>query len=193
LADPIVQVAVTNAQTHAGVFPGDVMASLDVLNATHNAIEHDASLTRSDKYLGDWIRLNATLLQQLVPDASATLTKQDIAAARTKRIKDSQRRNPTFTWSVLNQKPVSAAESAFLTLILGDSDGNIPAKYLQFFLKYEQLPTSLGWTKNDISFSAFTGLSTWFLTQEFIAFGVEENEAAKMAQGSVRKYWSLKH
>ncbi len=44
------------------------MSGLDVLNATHNKIEHDASLSRSDYNLGDWVSPNSTLISQFLPN-----------------------------------------------------------------------------------------------------------------------------
>ena len=55
-------------QLVAGIFPNGVMSGLDVLNATHNKIEHDASLSRSDYNLGDWVSPNSTLISQFLPN-----------------------------------------------------------------------------------------------------------------------------
>ncbi len=48
----VTAIATINAQIAAEIFPNGVMSSLWALNATHNVIEHDASLSRNDKYLG---------------------------------------------------------------------------------------------------------------------------------------------
>jgi hypothetical protein len=55
--------AITQAAINGNInaFTGDIIASLDVLNATHDAPqhnEHDASLSRSDRFLGDSIQRN---------------------------------------------------------------------------------------------------------------------------------------
>jgi hypothetical protein len=124
----IISLAITGAQSVAGIFPNGVLAALDVLNATHNVIEHDASLSRSDYNLGDWVRPNGTLISQFLPNLgfgtfflnvyflrlfSAILTRSDIAAARKRRIQDSQARNPSFTFGATAQAPVAAGEVWF--------------------------------------------------------------------------------
>ncbi len=170
LSPDITNFAITNAQKVAGLFPNGVMSSLEALNLTHNVVEHDASLSRNDKYLGDFIRPNPALIKQFVPNLNANLTRSDIAAFRRARINDSRARNPTFTWGITAQEPVAAGESTFIHTILGN-DGVIPAKFINYFLTYEQLPVSLGWTRpaEEISMTRFLALVSYYTLNELMA------------------------
>lgn len=108
--------AVLNGKFVAGLFPGGVMSALWNLNATHDVLEHDASLTREDAALGDYIRANATLVNEYTANQPDGLIKQsDIAQWRSDRINLSRARNPDFMWKLTAQQPVSATESALMT------------------------------------------------------------------------------
>lgn len=104
---------------------------------------------------------------------------------------DSKARNPNFTWNVLTQQPVTAAESAFLHLIFG-TDGNIPAAYLYEFLANERLPTALGWKTpaEQIDLLKFTPVTGYYLKKELIGFGLEHSVAEELAETSVKRWVS---
>jgi hypothetical protein len=86
LSPRILEIAVLNAQTVDNIFPGGIMSGLDILNTTHDIIEHDASISRSDAYLGDFVSPNTTLINQFLPNLNANLSDSDIAAYRSQRI-----------------------------------------------------------------------------------------------------------
>jgi len=194
LSKVVSNIGAINAQIAAEIFPNGVMPSLEVLNPTHNKIEHDASLTRLDLYLGDNIHLNQGLLNQMVPNRTSFLRKEDIAAARTKRIQDSTAKNPTFTWKVTQQQPVSAAESAFLHTIFGNGTGTgafIPARFLYDFLLNERLPS--GWTKRSSTIGSveFLAVSAYYLAREVISFGdsgMTEAQAHEFATMRMKRF-----
>jgi hypothetical protein len=45
LSPSIVQIAVTNANLIDNIFPNGVMSGLDILNTTHNLIEHGLTIS----------------------------------------------------------------------------------------------------------------------------------------------------
>jgi len=185
----ITVIGAVNAGIAAKIFPNGVLNSLSDLSNTHNVVEHDASLTRDDLYLGNNVALNPSLLNAMIPNVNGIIRKENIAAFRTQRIKDSQARNPTFTWKVTAQQPVSAAESAFLHTIFGQGNGTIPAKWLYQFLKNEQIPQ--GWTKRQISTLEFTGISAYYLAREIVSFGdsqLTDKQADEFAENRMKRF-----
>eukprot|EP01104_Vermistella_antarctica_P012436 TRINITY_DN3598_c0_g1_i2.p1 TRINITY_DN3598_c0_g1~~TRINITY_DN3598_c0_g1_i2.p1 ORF type:complete len:438 (+),score=80.69 TRINITY_DN3598_c0_g1_i2:163-1476(+) len=170
----VTDVGAANAQIQAQVFAGGSMANLAVLDDTHGELEHDVSLTRSDRYLGDYVKLNATLLNQWLPDLTAVLSTKDIAAWRSERIADSQVRNPEMSWRLFPEQFVSASESAFIATIFGkwelfkSGPQDIAADVLYDFFTNERLPWHLGWEKRTIPITGleFFPLATYFTTKE---------------------------
>lgn len=188
LPQVITVVGAVNAQISAQIFPNGILNSLEDLSRTHNVVEHDASLTRDDVYLGNAVALNPQLLNAFVPNLNTIIRKEDIAAFRSVRIRDSKARNPQFTWKVTSQQPVAAAESAFLHTILGQGNGTIPARWLYDFLKNERIPT--GWTKRTIGAVEFGAISTYYLAKELVSFddpNLSTEDAISVASESIKK------
>jgi Peroxidase, family 2 len=196
----VVGLGTLNAAIKAHVFPGGFLPSLAALNLTHNVLEHDASLTRTDKDLGDFVTLNATLLKMWFPQgaSSPAVDPEALAGWRAMRILHSQRDNPTFTWKLSNQQPISATESAFLTTIFGKWNllhipptvGEIPAKYLVDFFTSERLPTAQGWRKRKLTIHLpeFLTISEYFLTKELSARGMSDASASSHAKRILQEW-----
>ncbi|KAK7189801.1 hypothetical protein DPSP01_008784 [Paraphaeosphaeria sporulosa] len=92
----------------------------------HNAIEHDASLTRRDVALEpDQAKPDILLVEQLLAGATGgtpearLLTKQDLSAALTRRRVESKRENASYTESLFHKGFGSANSSTMLTIFGG--------------------------------------------------------------------------
>ncbi|KAJ3013438.1 hypothetical protein HKX48_005750 [Thoreauomyces humboldtii] len=117
----------------------------------HNAVEHDASLTRDDIYFnGDDYTFNRTLYDQMISYANPTTQAMDFwsfAQIRVARQRDSTERNPTADLSFL-QNTKAHAEAGLILNILGWESGgtSIPISYMNAFFIEERLPYAEGWT-----------------------------------------------
>jgi hypothetical protein len=133
---------------------GRQVVSLNELNK-HLAIEHDASLTRSDANItgADAVRFNNTLWQQFKSFSKdgKYITKEQFAAFRVAREDDSRLRNPFFDFSLKSQF-TAYGEAALLWLSFnvrqGERDLGMRVDWLDFFFTQEKFPTVLGWQPN---------------------------------------------
>ncbi|RMZ73188.1 Chloroperoxidase [Pyrenophora seminiperda CCB06] len=119
---------------------------LDTLSR-HNILEHDASLSRSDKFFSaDFISFNSTVFEK----TKAIWTGDNIdiqmaANARIARINESKKDNPEFEFSATAAQ-ASAAEGAAYMLGFGNRSTNTANKaQVVYFFENERLPIELGW------------------------------------------------
>ncbi|KAJ3328926.1 hypothetical protein HDU76_009024 [Blyttiomyces sp. JEL0837] len=116
----------------------------------HDAIEHDASLTRSDARIGDYIKLNDTLYSQLTSLSSDSqhLTLNDLIKFRVLRESHSQTANPSYHLSSKGQL-ASYGEVTLLYLTMRDmnppANGRVRIDWLDMLFKQEKFPVELGW------------------------------------------------
>ncbi|CZT15861.1 uncharacterized protein RCC_01699 [Ramularia collo-cygni] len=84
---------------------GELLASRNILSGAFNLddldlhdypIEHDASLSRQDKFFGEWTDFNQTIFNQVLEfyEGMDIATIPATAAAKYARVQDSQKRNP---------------------------------------------------------------------------------------------------
>lgn len=93
---------------------------LEALNQ-HDAIEHDASLTRDDAKSGDNHSLQPALLQALLDDAQGEfLTTESVARSRARREKDSLSKGSLKLG--LKQNTLAYGEAALLLQALGKQE-----------------------------------------------------------------------
>ncbi len=66
----------------------------------------------------------------------------------------------------------------------------MPSAFLADFLLNERLPTALGWAPRafPITVLELGPISSYFLTQELVAYGMQHEEAVRVAEASVKKY-----
>ncbi|KAJ3205696.1 hypothetical protein HDU82_005029 [Entophlyctis luteolus] len=127
---------------------GYYLQSFANLTATHNKIEHDASLTRIDQHFGDAAAINSTLVMAMLAHSSdgSTLTFDEIAAFRHERIKDTYFNNPQHT---LNSTQSNAfwRENALIAMVLAPLGAtSVRLDWLESWLLHEKLPFDLGWS-----------------------------------------------
>ena len=121
--------------------------NLDQL-ALPNVIEHDISLTRRDYQQGDNIRPQPDLVQDLLAsssDGGQTLTAEDLAALRRRRIATQKEANPGVLYGPL-QHIFACAEIALLLDVFGDGK-KVRCDFARALFQEERLPVQEGWTR----------------------------------------------
>ncbi|KAI9367679.1 Chloroperoxidase [Aspergillus egyptiacus] len=139
----------------AGMFDNAIVANpeegathfdLDQLN-THNVLEHDASLSRSDAYFGNNHLFDPTIFaqtQQYWTDPS-TLTIDMLANSKLARQLHSKAFNPTYSYPEATEQ-TSYNEMGFPIIAFGDMEkGTVRRDFVEYFFVNERLPTELGW------------------------------------------------
>jgi len=123
-----------------------VVLDLKALNK-HNAIEHDASLSRKD--LGDTGSDNFSVQRSLVDQLKGlssdgtVLTWCNVATARNLRVKQESASDPDFSFS-LKQGAIALAEASLVVEVFGNGK-NVSVDNIESFFWKEQIPT--GWTQ----------------------------------------------
>lgn len=189
LSVDLVKIATDNA-LETGVFRGGLL-TLGDLSGTHNVIEHDVSLTRLDKGVGEYVKPNVALIDELLSQRDGDfITTSDIVLHRRKQFMRSKSGTPGFTWRLFGggkQIPVAAGESSFIDLIFS-RDGQINKAQLYDWLRYERIPYALGWTKESISKWQFIRKVIFFSTESVIDLGYERVAASREALRASVKY-----
>ncbi|RLN38364.1 hypothetical protein BBO99_00006239 [Phytophthora kernoviae] len=121
--------------------------SLDYL-ATHNVIEHDASLIHDDEYFGgDPAKVDNKLASDLLErgEASGKLGVTELAAARKARLADSIATNPNVTFGT-TQQTLAYTEASILLLGFGaKTNESVSLDVARSFLVDEKIPN--GWAR----------------------------------------------
>lgn len=125
----------------------------------HNAIQHDAALTRNDLGYGPhFTRPNQTLVDQLLAlaDNEGYLTPKSMAKARRLREAQSKQWNPNYTLPIDLRGGLIAGNLPFLALdqaaigllVIGDERAyRVHKDRFRFFLENERLPVKYGWKR----------------------------------------------
>jgi hypothetical protein len=129
----------------------------------HDAIEHDASLTRNDFIQGDNHSLQPKLLEALLADAEGDyLTVESLAKSRARREKESLAAGspPLSTKSMT----LGYGESALILQAMGIADATgalkVPKASLRKWIGEEKLPDGYVKPVKPISFTTTSTLST---------------------------------
>jgi hypothetical protein len=126
---------------------GKKCLNLDQL-ALPGVIEHDISLTRLDHQQGDNITLQPDLVQELLAsssDGGKTLTAEDLAAFRRRRIAAQKETNPGLLYGSL-EHGFACSEIALFLDVFGDGK-TVRCDVARAFFLEERLPIQEGWTK----------------------------------------------
>ncbi|KAI8853448.1 hypothetical protein BC829DRAFT_486786 [Chytridium lagenaria] len=109
---------------------GEMVTDLKLLDKAPGFIEHDASLSRSDRALGDHIALNSTLYNEFKSYSSDKkyITVGELARYRAARERDSKARNPSSV-----------------------STGNIRIDWMDSVFINERYPVELGWKPRPVT------------------------------------------
>jgi len=126
---------------------GHITLDLDQLSQ-HGIVEHDISLSRRDFAQGDNHSPRPDLIREILAsssDGGGTLTAQDFAELRRRRIDEQKRGNPALAYGPL-QHQLGCGEIAFILNVLGDGK-SVRTDYLRAFFGEERLPHREGWTR----------------------------------------------
>lgn len=114
--------------------------------ALPGVVEHDISLTRRDFNQGDNISRQMDLIEDLLAassDGGKTLTMEDLAVLRRRRIEQQAKDNPGLHYESL-QHDIGSTEIALILNVFGDGK-RIPCDRARAFFAEERLPTREGW------------------------------------------------
>ncbi|CAG8677857.1 16285_t:CDS:2 [Cetraspora pellucida] len=107
----------------------------------HNTLEHDASLTRKDKYFGNPLKVDNELVDKLLDhQVDGKINLDSLAKQRQMQLNHSKEHNPKLTYGFV-QKILSGAEGAMLVNVMGgNTNFEVDVAMLETFLKHERLP-----------------------------------------------------
>ncbi|KAK8129027.1 hypothetical protein PG984_010135 [Apiospora sp. TS-2023a] len=143
----------------ASFFFDQALNTVPIANATrfslhhliqHNAIEHDASLSRPDAFFSSHQDVfDPTVFAETRshwPDP--VINVRQAAAARLGRMRTSNRTNPAFELNKAGA-PASVAETAVYIIAFGDiAAGTVRREVVEYFFENERLPFELGWERS---------------------------------------------
>ena len=135
----------------------------------HNVIEHDVSLTREDAHLGDHIHYSKKRLKKMMSYSSdgKYLTLKELAEYFKYQKQYSLSNNEQYVWN-MNQKNISLVEQSILFLLLRDHTGNIPLKWLEYFITKEKLPFKYGFELRPITTFGLIRVASQLFVLEYI-------------------------
>ncbi|KAF1984674.1 Cloroperoxidase [Aulographum hederae CBS 113979] len=117
----------------------------------HDHTEHDASLSRLDKIQGDFVRVNARLVDTFLRDSKTdSLNTASIGASRARREDESVKAgSPPLSDSFV---AAGQGEAALILLIFGTGSGdsrNAPKSMVKSWLLKEEFPTAQGFVRSE--------------------------------------------
>lgn len=127
--------------------PSTGAMDLDDLNL-HNAIEHDASLSRQDAAMGDSTPFSPEIFAQTLsyfPQGASAVSIADVAAARWGRVQYSRANNPEFKYADAQIFPSHFESSAYFQLLMDKSSQTARVDWIKAFFAEERLPWNEGW------------------------------------------------
>lgn len=141
---------------------GRLVLNLDQI-AHHGAVEHDVSLTRLDASQGDNLSAQPELVRQLreaSSDGGKTLSLEDLAELRKKRIGKQKSDNPELVYTEREHR-LGCGESALLLGVFGDEKGEkVRVDFVRALFEEERLPVEEGWTrKSSVGFKDVAKIS----------------------------------
>lgn len=126
--------------------PSSGAFDLDDLNK-HNAIEHDASLSRKDKDLGGDEKFCQQVFDQTLSfyGGATEIGLKEVAAARWGRVKDSKVRNPKFLYRAGQQFSSFLESSVYHQIFRDPTTRTAKVNWIKIFFAQERLPYKEGW------------------------------------------------
>jgi hypothetical protein len=129
---------------------------IDTLNLhdllKHNVIEHDASLSRRDAYVGDALNFDPEVwagTSAVWRDANATTISIEAAArGRLARVAIDKAENAQFNLTPAGEA-AGLGETALFVAVMGDKvEGNARVDWVDIFFRESRLPFAEGWTRS---------------------------------------------
>ncbi|EAW14884.1 putative peroxidase [Aspergillus clavatus NRRL 1] len=125
---------------------GVPVLNLDQVGRPH-ATEHDVSITRQDRALGDCIRADPVLLKRFLaaPRADQGYSASDLGRYRKTRFEEQRSENPELDFD--RQKHyIACLEVGAIECVFGEGfPYRVPERYIQALFAEERLPLDQGW------------------------------------------------
>jgi peroxiredoxin len=125
---------------------GVPVLNLDQTGRPH-AVEHDVSLSREDRALGDCIKADPNLVEELLeyPANKDSFTISDLGYFRKQRHAKQKTKNPHLDFDS-SKHQVACGEAATFQCIFGNGVFySLPVEYVKAMFKEERLPYEEGW------------------------------------------------
>ncbi|KAK4950171.1 hypothetical protein LTR10_011150 [Elasticomyces elasticus] len=120
---------------------------LDTLGV-EGVLEHDISLSRTDRYFGDPLPFNATVWAETSTHfPNDYITVPQLAEARMARLETSKSTNPEHELSALGSGFSWGECASFFEIMADGTEGKVKKEYIDYWLENERLPVELGWQK----------------------------------------------
>lgn len=120
---------------------------LDDLNK-HNAVEHDASLSRKDYNLGGESQaFSPEVFNQTLSfyNGAQEIGIKEVADARWGRVQSSNKTNPKFVYGDAQHFPSYFESSSYFQLFVNAKTQKAPVELIKVFFEQERLPYKEGW------------------------------------------------
>ncbi|KAK7049760.1 hypothetical protein VNI00_005791 [Paramarasmius palmivorus] len=132
----------------AGLLASDLDEHFSLADiALHGNIEHDASVSRQDRNLGDNVKFNEDIYTTLA-NSNPGLDYYNATSAgmvQMARMQQSQTTNPNFR-NTIKEFQIRTRESALYLMVMGNPEtGAAPKKFVDIFFREERLPLEEGW------------------------------------------------
>ncbi|PLB52076.1 Cloroperoxidase [Aspergillus steynii IBT 23096] len=125
---------------------GTPVLNLDQVGRPH-AIEHDVSLTRQDRALGDYMSLNPDLYAQLLsyPEDTSEFRVSDLGRLRKMRYEQQKQANGQLQFEK-KEHYIACVEAAAVQMVFGQGvTRKVPRGYIEALFGDERLPYQEGW------------------------------------------------
>ncbi|KAJ7252909.1 Cloroperoxidase, partial [Mycena rebaudengoi] len=157
------------------LFSGEDASSFQAmrLDALHNLVEHDASISRNDFGLGDHIKFNESVYSVLANSNPGKDYYEPFSSGQVQRdrLADSRARNPNLVNTGKEFQLRSRETALYLSIFGSGLDGLAPKKFVDVFIREERLPIAEGWKKSTTLITAaglgriIQNASEWTRTQ----------------------------
>jgi hypothetical protein len=126
----------------------------------HDAIEHDASLTRQDTLVGNNTLFDESIYSTIRQFTTKTetgeyLSLDNVGRYRKFRQQTCKNQHPDTYHLPIKAQGGAAAEGAIAYLVFRDETNMIRMSWLDVFFREERLPFELGWQTRKISSNEF--------------------------------------
>lgn len=120
--------------------------NLDQVGRPH-AVEHDVSVTRQDRALGDYMHVNPDLLERFLaaPKTEKGFSASDFGKYRKTRYDEQKRDNPALEFDRINHFSGCAELGAIQCIFGRGFPYRVPEEYIQALFGEERLPIEQGW------------------------------------------------
>ncbi|KAG9196773.1 hypothetical protein G6514_004691, partial [Epicoccum nigrum] len=111
-------------------------------------LEHDFSLTRSDRFFANPLPFNETVWKETASFFTADeITVKQLADARMARLATSKRTNPQYKNSLLSDGFSWGECASFFEIMADGTTGTVRKDFIEYWFRNERMPTEIGWTR----------------------------------------------